>query len=75
MLIRGLPEMSIKDIYLSNVVIKSRRGVDLLQASDVSLSNMVLQCANSSPLINIENSQAFRLPRFARSRCLRSFMG
>ena len=57
MLIRGLPEMSIKDIQLSDVVIKSRRGAEVIEASGVSFSNVALQCASSSPLINIENSQ------------------
>ncbi|OQP46025.1 glycoside hydrolase [Niastella yeongjuensis] len=57
MIIRGLPEMSIKDISLSDVVIKSRRGADLIEASNVSLSNVALQCTETSPLINIENSQ------------------
>jgi polygalacturonase len=57
MIIRGLPEMSIKDINISDVVIKSRRGADLIEASGVSLSNVTLQCAETSPLINIENSQ------------------
>ncbi|WP_242696449.1 glycoside hydrolase family 28 protein [Longitalea luteola] len=57
MLIRGLPEMSIRDIHLSDVVIKSRRGPDVIEAQDVSLANVALQCEASSPLINIENSR------------------
>lgn len=57
MLIRGLPEMSIKDIHLSDVVIKSRRGVEVIEAQEVSLANVVLQCSESAPLINIENSR------------------
>jgi len=57
MLIRGLPEMSIKEIQFRDVVIKSRRGVDLVEASNVSLANVVLDCVNSSPLVNIENSK------------------
>ncbi|MBO9200614.1 MULTISPECIES: glycoside hydrolase family 28 protein [Niastella] len=58
MLIRGLPEMNIKDINLSDITIKSRRGAELIEASNVSLSNVALQCSETSPLINIENSQA-----------------
>lgn len=57
MLIRGLPEMSIKDIQLSDVVIKARRGIEVIEASNVGFSNVVLQCASSSPLVNVENSQ------------------
>jgi polygalacturonase len=67
MIIRGLPEMSIKDISVSDVVIKSRRGVDLIEASGVSLSNVALNCTETSPLINIENSQQLT---FAKVRAL-----
>lgn len=56
MLIRGLPEMSIQDIHLKDIVIKSRRGVDIIEASNISLANVSLQCVNAAPLINIENS-------------------
>lgn len=57
MIIRGLPEMSIRDIHLNDVTIKSRRGADLIEANNVSLNNVALQCSETSPLINIENSQ------------------
>jgi hypothetical protein len=67
MIIRGLPEMSIKDIQISDVVIKSQRGADLIEASGISLSNVALQCAVTSPLINIENSQGLS---FAKVRSL-----
>src|SRR5690606_3402541 len=55
-LIRGLPEMSIKDIFLDGITIKSNRGADIMEAKNISLKNVVLQCAAESPLINVENS-------------------
>ncbi len=67
MMIRGLPEMSIKDIHLTDVMIKSRRGADLIEASGVSLNNVALQCTETSPLINIENSQGLT---FSKVRAL-----
>ena len=57
MLIRGLPEMSIKEIYLSDIVIKSRKGADIIEASNISMQSVTLQCEQSEPLINIENSR------------------
>jgi polygalacturonase len=57
MLIRGLPEMSIRDIQFRDVVISSRRGIDLIEAQGLNFSNVVLNCSNSSPLVNIENSR------------------
>jgi polygalacturonase len=56
MLIRGLPEMSIKNIYLENINIKSKTGADLIEAENITLKNVVLNCDPSHPLINIENS-------------------
>jgi polygalacturonase len=57
MLIRGLPEMSIKEISLKNIVIKSKRGADIVEASDIDMQGITLQCEQSAPLINIENSK------------------
>jgi len=56
MLIRGLPEMSIEDIHLEDVSIRSRKGADIMEARNVSLKNVTFKCDESSPLINIENS-------------------
>jgi len=58
MLIRGLPEMSIKDIYLENITIKAQRGADIIEAKNISMKNVLLECADTKPLFNIENSQS-----------------
>ncbi|PTQ97873.1 pectate lyase-like protein [Mucilaginibacter yixingensis] len=58
MLIRGLPEMSIKNIFLKNVIIKADRGADIIEAQNIKLDDVQLICKNSNPLINIENSQS-----------------
>ncbi|MES2279046.1 MAG: glycoside hydrolase family 28 protein [Bacteroidota bacterium] len=57
MLIRGLPEMSIKDIYLNNVTIKSQRGADIIEAQNITLKDVIMDCKDTRPLINIENSR------------------
>lgn len=56
-LIRGLPEMSIKDIFLENVTIRSRRGADIIEAKNINLKGVVFDCDDTKPLFNIENSQ------------------
>ena len=56
MLIRGLPEMSIRDISLKNIFVRSAKGADIIEAKNISLKNVSLQCASSAPLIHIENS-------------------
>jgi polygalacturonase len=56
-IIRGLPEMSIKDIHLENMVLKTQKGADLIEAEDISLKNVYLLSKNTNPLINVENSK------------------
>jgi len=56
MLVRGLPEMSIKGIHLENMIIKAQTGVELIEASDISLKNITLQITDKKQLINIESS-------------------
>jgi len=57
MLVRGLPEMSIKNIYLDNITIKANKGVELIEARGINLKNVTLQIRDQKKLINIENSK------------------
>jgi polygalacturonase len=59
--VRGLPEMSIKNIYLENMVLKSDEGVKLIEASNINLKNITLQSADTKPLIYIESSKQIKL--------------
>lgn len=54
--VRGLPEMNIKDIYLSNMVLKANKGVDITEGTGISLKNIQLICTDTDPLISIVNS-------------------
>lgn len=55
-MIRGLPEMSIKAIRLENMVLKTDKGVDIIEGDGIILKNIYLETKNTDPLINIENS-------------------
>jgi len=54
--VRGLPEMSIKDIYLDNMVLKATKGAELAEAQNIHLSNIRLVTRNTDPVIYVENS-------------------
>lgn len=54
--VRGLPEMNIRDIHLSNMVLKANKGVDITEGTGISLKNIQLICSDTDPLINIVNS-------------------
>jgi polygalacturonase len=55
-LVRGLPEMNIKGIHLENMTIKADKGVEIIDANDVSLKNIKLDIKDAKQLTYIENS-------------------
>lgn len=54
--IRGLPEMNIKNIQLENLVLKTNKGVEITEATGISLKNIHLDCKDNNPLVSIKNS-------------------
>ena len=55
--VRGLPEMNISEIYLKDMTIKARLGMDCTEASAISLSNINLVIQENKPVLNIDNSR------------------
>jgi len=51
--IRGLPEMKVKNIYLSNMVLKSSFGSEIIDAHNISLKNVKLIVDNPKNNQNI----------------------
>jgi len=58
--IRGLPEMSISSIYLDNIVIQAKEGIDIQEAKNVELTNVKIITGPKVPLINIQNGNAIK---------------
>ncbi|MCW3091700.1 MAG: glycoside hydrolase family 28 protein [Ferruginibacter sp.] len=54
--IRGLPEMAVKNIRISNVVLNTDKGVEIIEAAGIQLSHLVLTNKSTEPVIYIENS-------------------
>lgn len=63
--IRGLPEMSIKNINISDVVIKSTKGIEIFEAENIKLNNVTVQTAKTNPVIYIENSGKVYFDKFS----------
>jgi polygalacturonase len=59
--VRGLPEMSISDIYLDNLTIKADEGIDIQEAKNIQVSNMHMDVKNALPLIYIQNGKSIGL--------------
>lgn len=54
--IRGIPEMNISNIQLSNLVLQTRKGVELTEAANVTLDNVLLVTKDPDPVIYVQNS-------------------
>jgi polygalacturonase len=55
--IRGLPEMHIKDIVLSDMILKAGKGVDIQEATGVTLKNIRVISSETNPVVSIINSE------------------
>lgn len=61
--VRGLPEMSISDIYMDNLTIKAKEGIDIQEAKNIQISNTHLDVENAKPLIYIQNGKSIGLSK------------
>ncbi|GAB4009822.1 glycoside hydrolase family 28 protein [Spirosoma migulaei] len=54
--IRGLPEMAVKNITMSNLVLQADKGVELIDASGIRLDHVQLITNDTKPVILVDNS-------------------
>ncbi len=63
-IIRGLPEMSIKGIHLDDIMLNTRKGVEIVEADDISLTNVTVNSEETNPLIHIDNGSNVTVNNF-----------
>jgi polygalacturonase len=54
--IRGLPEMHISEIYLSNMVLQAKKGIEIQEATNVKMVNITVLTKETNPVIDIVQS-------------------
>src|SRR5205807_1598842 len=59
--IRGLPEMSIKDILIDSCMLQSKEGLHCEEAENVTLKNIIILSENTNPVVMIQNSNGINL--------------
>lgn len=59
--IRGLPEMSVKHIFLDNIILNTSKGAEIIEASDIRLDNVRLLTDKAMPMIYVENGNDIEL--------------
>lgn len=62
--IRGLPEMHVKNIKIENSVFQSDNGVDIQEASGITLNNIKVFSKKTHPVIDIINSDNISISKF-----------
>lgn len=55
--IRGLPEMSIKNINLSNLTVKAKEGIDIQEGENITMKNIFIDSPKADPLIFVQHSK------------------
>jgi polygalacturonase len=65
--IRGLPEMKVKDIELNNIVLKTDKGAEIIEANDIRLKNVTLISDHKSPVVYVESGSNITLNGFKYS--------
>jgi len=60
-LVRGLPEMAIKDISLENMVIEAHKGLVCQEAENIRLKNVTLLTTDTKPVLEVQNSKNISL--------------
>lgn len=54
--VRGIPEMHIKNILIENAVLQADEGIDIQEASNVTLNNITMISKNTNPVAYVLNS-------------------
>lgn len=65
--IRGLPEMKVKDIELSNIVLKTDKGAEIIEANDIRMKNVTLISDKANPVVYVESGSNITLNGFKYS--------
>ncbi len=59
--VRGLPEMNVQNIVMENMIIQAVEGLDMTEATGITLKNVQLYTKQTDPVLNIHNSNAITL--------------
>ena len=61
--VRGIPEMNISNLVLSDMVFATRKGIEITEGSNIEFNNVKLVTEQASPLIYIQNSSKLSFNR------------
>ncbi|ANH84036.1 glycoside hydrolase [Niabella ginsenosidivorans] len=65
--LRGLPEMAVKNISISNAVFQSKQGIEIQESSGIRFKNVQVYSDNTNPVVDIINGRDIRFDQFGYS--------
>lgn len=65
--VRGLPEMHISNIWMSNLSLQAKHGIDIQEATGIDIKNCTVLTKNTNPVIDIINSQDIHFDKIVYS--------
>jgi polygalacturonase len=61
--VRGLPEMNVQNIFLENMTLQAKHGLDMTEGTGISLKNIAVYTRDVNPVLNIHNSKNITLDK------------
>ncbi|HWB92116.1 MAG TPA: glycoside hydrolase family 28 protein [Puia sp.] len=65
--VRGLPEMPVRDVYLEDMVFKTKKGMECMEARGIHLKNIRFLPAKTDPVIGLRDAKDITLDNLATS--------
>jgi DNA sulfur modification protein DndE len=59
--VRGIPEMHVKNVLIENAVLQADEGIDIQEASGITLNNITMISKNTNPVAYVLNSDNIRI--------------
>lgn len=63
--VRGIPEMNIRNIVLSDMVFATNKGIECIEGSNIEFNNIKLVTQQANPLVYIQNSSKLSFNNFS----------
>lgn len=63
--VRGIPEMNISNIVLSDMVFATNKGIECTEGSNIEFNNIKLVTQQANPLVYIQNSSKLSFHNFS----------
>ncbi len=63
--VRGLPEMNVQNIFLEDMTLQAKHGLDMTEGSGIALKNIAVYSSDTNPVLNIHNSKNITLDKIS----------